>query len=158
MYQQAITKEKAIQKIKHYCAYQERSHYETKEKLYSFKLRRQDVEEILALLIEEDYLNEERFAQRFASGRFSLKKWGRKKIEYELKQKQVSAYNIKTALKQIDELTYKQTLLQLAEAKWNSLKHEQYINRQAKTTSYLLQKGFEASLVQQAVTAVRGAK
>src|ERR1700709_2489168 len=93
-----LTREQAMQKARHYCAYQERSHYEVKQKLYSFGLHKIEVEESLSGLIEEDYLNEERFAIQFAGGHFRMKQWGRVKIRYELKQKQVSEYCIKKAL------------------------------------------------------------
>jgi regulatory protein len=148
-----ISPEKIYQKIKYYCAYQERSHYEVKEKLYSFGLRKNNVEELISKLIEDDLLNEERFAKIFARGKFSLKKWGRIKIEYELKQKRVSTYNIRKGMEEIDSEKYKETLQKLATAKWKSLKNEQYINRQAKTMRFLLQKGFENALVQEAVKA-----
>src|SRR5688500_6130993 len=98
-----LTPEQAFQKIKQYCAYQERSHAEVKEKLYSFSLFKSDVESLISRLIEEDYLNEERFAKMFAGGKFRMKHWGRVKIRYELKQKQVSEYNIKKALQEIAE-------------------------------------------------------
>src|SRR6476661_8147393 len=113
-YRKTLSKEQALQKAKHYCGYQERSHFEAKEKLYSFGLHKQDVELVLSQLIEENYLNEERFAVRFASGKFSLKHWGRIKIKYELKQKQVSEYCIKAALEEIDEEEYKNSLMKLA--------------------------------------------
>ncbi|BAV09763.1 regulatory protein [Filimonas lacunae] len=150
-----ISKEKAIPKIRHYCAYQERTHQEVKEKLYGFGLRKDDVEEILSGLIEEDYLNEERFACQFAGGKFRLKKWGRVKIMHELKQKGVSSYNLKKALTSIDEDDYAATLQKLAIDKWDSLKGEQYLNRQAKAISYLLQKGYELPLAQKAVKGCR---
>ena len=68
-----IGTEKALQKIKHFCSYQERSHQEVKEKLYSFGLYKADVELLLSQMIEENYLNEERFAIAFAGGRFRIK-------------------------------------------------------------------------------------
>jgi regulatory protein len=155
MFRKLVTKEEALKKIKHYCNYQERSHYETKERLYSFGLRKHEVEELIALLIETNELNEERFACKFTKGRFKLKKWGRKKIEHELKQKCVSVYNIKTALKQINEEEYGTILKKLAGEKWDSLKGEQYLNRQVKTINYLLQKGYEHKLVQEAINEIR---
>lgn len=142
-------------KIRHYCAYQERSHQEVKEKLYGFGLRKTDVEELLATLIEDDYLNEARFAEQFAGGKFRMKKWGRVKIVYELKQKQVSPYNIKKALASIDETTYLAVLQKLADDKWALLKQEQHLNRQAKTIQYLLQKGYELPLIKQAIAQSR---
>src|SRR5690349_14747791 len=149
--QQRLTKEQAWQKIKHYCAYQERSHYETKQKLYSFGLYSNDVEDLLSRLIEENYLNEERFAEHFAGGKFRMKHWGKIKITYELRQKQVSSYNIRRALQSISDTDYVTTLQKLAEAKWQQLRGEQYITKQVKATSYLLQKGFEPALIQKAI-------
>lgn len=143
----SLTKEQALQKLRHYCAYQERSHTEVKEKLYSFKLRKDEVEELISMLIEDDYLNEERFAKLFAGGRFRIKKWGRVKIINELKLKKVSAYNIKTAMKEIDDADYLKALSELATKKWKELKGEQYIVRQVKTRNYLLQKGYEPNLI-----------
>ena len=135
------TPEQAFQKLKQYCAYQERSHYEAKEKLYSFGLHKTEVETLLSKLIEEDYLNEERYAILFAGGHFRSKKWGRIKINAALQQKKVSSFNIKKGLKVIDEADYRKCLLQLASTKWSSIKSEQWISRMAKTTNYLLQKG-----------------
>jgi len=154
--QQRLTKEQAWQKIKHYCAYQERSHYEAKQKLYGFGLYKNEVEELLTKLIEEDYLNEERYAEQFAGGKFRMKHWGKVKITYELKQKGVSSYNIRRALQSIAHADYVATLQKLAEAKWKQLQGEQYIARQAKVNSYLLQKGFEQALIQKAIQQLKG--
>ena len=147
--------EKALQKIKHYCAYQERNHRETKEKLYSFGLYKNEVEQLLSQLVEENYLNEERFAIAFAGGRFRIKQWGRVKIKYELKQKNVSEYCIKIALKAIDEKDYQKKLHQLAEAKLKILKSEKnsFIKKH-KLQQYLLQKGFESSLISSIVNSI----
>jgi len=152
-----LTKEQAFQKLKHYCAYQERSHDEVKQKLYGFGLHRQEVEETLSTLIEENYLNEERFAIAFAGGRFRSKQWGRVKIEYELKQKKVSPYCIKKAVNNIDDDAYLKTLQQLARKKWNSLKAPgatDYV-KSSKTTTYLLQRGFERQLIAQAIASLK---
>ena len=149
------TKEQAHQKLKQYCAYQERSHFEAKEKLYSFGLHKTDVETILSKLIEEDYLNEERYAKLFAGGHFRTKKWGRIKINAALQQKRVSSYNIQKGLALIEESEYRKCLLQLASTKWKSLKTDQWLNRMAKTTNYLLQKGYEANLIQLAIAEIR---
>lgn len=150
-----LTPEQALQKLKHFCGYQERSHYETQQKLYSLGLYKKDVEILLSQLIEENYLNEERYAIAFASGRFRIKQWGRIKIKYEMQQHKVSSYNITKALKSIDETDYLATLQALAVKKWASLKSEQYLNRQAKTTSFLMQRGFEPNLIAAAIAKVR---
>lgn len=156
-FKKQLTKEQALQKARHYCGYQERSHAEVKEKLYSFGLRKQEVEEILSQLIEEDYLNEERFAQQFAGGHFRIKHWGRVKITYELKQKRVSEYCIRKGLKEIDEEDYMKMLEKLAGDKWNTLKSEPNLFiKMRKTQDYLLQKGYENGLVREAIEKIRG--
>ena len=155
MNKQYHSKEEALQKAKHYCAYQERCHSEVKEKLYSFGLYKKDVDELLSELITENYLNEERFAILFAGGKFRIKQWGRIKIKYALKQKQVSEYCIKKALAAIDENDYKKTLAKLFEQKLKTLKAEKNIFiKKRKLQDYLLQKGFEADLIRKLIAAV----
>ncbi len=140
--------EQALQKARHYCAYQERCHSEVKEKLYSLGLRKKEVEEAIATLIEENYLNEERFAIQFAGGHFRMKSWGKVKIRYELRGKQVSEYNIKKALADIPEEDYEQALARLMEQKWETLKGEKNIFiKKRKAQDYLLQKGYESDRV-----------
>lgn len=157
LYKKQLTKEQAFQKAKHYCGYQERSHYEVREKLYALGMHKQQVEELISQLIEENYLNEERFAIEFAGGKFRMKQWGRVKIKYELKQKKVSEYCIKKALKQIDEDDYLKSLNILARKKWNSIKGEgvNHFVKMSKTTTYLMQKGFESDLIQAAIAILR---
>lgn len=142
-----LTKEQALQKLKHYCGYQERSHYEVRQKLFELGVWKKDHDEIVSSLIEQDYLNEERFAIAFAGGKFRIKQWGRVKIKYELKQKQVSEYCIKKAMKQIGEEEYRETLAKLATEKYTTLKGEQHLVRKKKTMDYLIARGFEPSLI-----------
>jgi regulatory protein len=146
-----LTKEQALQKLRQYCAYQERCHYEAQQKLWDLGIRRSEHDEIISTLIEEDYLNEERFAKAFAGGKFRMKDWGRKKIYYALKEKRVSEYSIKQAMKEIDDEEYKQNLRELAEGKYEALKDEQYLVRKKKTIDYMLQKGYELDLVTKAI-------
>lgn len=147
MYKKQLTKEQALQKLRHYCAYQERSHSEVRDKLYQLGVWKKDHDEIIASLIEDNYLNEERFAIAFAGGKFRMKHWGRVKIRYELKQKQVSEYSIKKAMKEIKEEDYLKLLEKLAGDKYASLKSEQYLVRKKKTQDYLMQRGFEPELI-----------
>ncbi len=147
VYKKSITKEEALQKLRHYCAYQERCHSEVKEKCYELGVWKKDQDDLLSKLIEENYLNEERFAIAFAGGKWRIKKWGRTKIRYELKQKQVSDYCIKKAMKQIVEEEYEQVLQGLLKEKYDSLKNEQWIIRRKKTMDYLIRKGFEPDLI-----------
>jgi regulatory protein len=145
----SLTKEQAYQKLRHYCAYQDRCHSEVKTKAYSFGLRKPDVEELTSKLIEENCLNEERFAKAFAGGKFRIKQWGRLKIRSELKNKQVSYYCIAAALDEIDDLKYKETLHKLAVKRWNSIKGAgtNLFVKMTKTRDHLLLKGYESNLV-----------
>jgi regulatory protein len=113
------------------------------------------VEVLLSKLIEEDYLNETRFATLFAGGHFRTKKWGRVKIAYELKQKRVSAYNIKAGLATIEEEAYEQTIFKLALDKWEKCKGEVGYAKQAKVMQYLVSRGFESGPVQAAITKIK---
>lgn len=151
MYKKHLTKEQALQKLKHYCAYQERCHQDVKEKLYLLGVWKKEHDEIIASLIEENYLNEERFAIAFAGGKFRINQWGRVKIKYALKQKQVSDYCIKKAMKQIVEEEYLSRLKKLADEKYASLKSEQYLIRKKKTMDYLISRGYEMDLVRTAL-------
>ena len=143
-----IGKEQAIQRIRHYCAYQDRAQQEVRDKLYELGMTKDEVEEIMSDLIAENFLNEERFAVQFAGGHFRIKGWGKVKIQHALQQKRVSSYNIKIGLKAIDGDAYLKTLEQLATKKWNSLKGERGLSRMAKTYAFLQQRGFEPILYQ----------
>lgn len=150
-YRKRLSKEEALQKLRHYCAYQERCHKEVKDKLYGFGLSRDDVEESISTLIQENYLNEERYAVEFAGGHFRSKQWGRVKIGYELKMKGVSQYCINKALGSIDEGDYIKTIRTLIRKKRSSIKGEglKTWQRDQKVAAYLAQRGFESALVQQ---------
>jgi regulatory protein len=143
-----VGKEQAILSIRHFCAYQERAQQEVRDKLYELGMTKPEVEEIIADLISENFLNEERFATSFAGGHFRIKGWGRLKINHALYQKRVSAYNIKMALRSIDEDDYEAKLKDLAAKKWATLKGERGLARMAKTQAFLHQRGFEPALIQ----------
>ena len=147
VYKKSLSKEEALQKLKHYCAYQERCHSEVKEKCFELGIRQKDHDELISQLIEENYLNEERFAIAFAGGKWRVKRWGRNRIRYELKQKQVSEYCIKKAMKQIPGDEYEEVLQKLIREKYESLKDEQWIIRKKKTVDHFIRKGFEPELV-----------
>jgi regulatory protein len=149
------SKEEALQKAKHFCAYQERCHSEVKEKLYSLGQYKKEVDELLSELISENYLNEERFAIMFAGGKFRIKQWGRIKIKYALKQKQISEYCIKKALNAIDDTEYSKTLEKLFEQKLKTLKSEKNIFiKKRKLQDHLMQKGFESDLIRELTAAM----
>jgi regulatory protein len=151
-----IGTEQALQKARHYCAYQERSHSETRRKLMGFGLGRTDVDRLLATLIEDGYLNEERFATSFAGGRFRAKKWGRIRIVHELRMRGVGEANIRQAMASIDDDEYRRCIERLAHKRWRELKELEGSPRErlAKTASYLVARGFEAPLVREAMASI----
>jgi len=145
---QKFTPLQSLPQAKHYCAYQERCHSEVKDKLYGFGLNKNEVEQIISTLIEENYLNEERFAIQYAGGHFRSKKWGKVKIAYALKQKQVSAYCIKKALQQINDEDYFKTMQKVFDDKLKALKSEKNIFiKKRKLQDHLMQRGFENDLI-----------
>jgi len=147
LYKKSLNKEQALQKLRHYCGYQERCSSEVKRKLFDLGIAQKEHDEIISTLIEENCLDEERFAIAYAGGKFRMKQWGRIKIKHALLQKQASEYCINMALKQIDEKEYKVVLKNLIEEKYTALKSEQYLIRKRKTMDYLMQKGYEPELI-----------
>ena len=143
----SLTKEQALQKLRHYCSYQERCHSEVKTKLYQLGVNKTLWDEMIADLIEGNYLNEERFAIAFARGKFKMNHWGKRKIEYALKEKFISDYCIKKAMKEISENDYAEILDKLAREKYDSMKGEQNHVRRKKTMDYLVGRGFEGILI-----------
>ena len=110
MEKKIISPEKALQKAESYCAYQERSQQEVRDKIYSWGLHREDVENIIATLVTYGFLKEERFASAYTNGKFRIKKWGRNKIREALRGKKVPDPLINKALLIIDEKEYEKTL------------------------------------------------
>lgn len=137
----------ALIKLQSWCAYQERSQQEVRDKLYELGLWPEAVENIIAKLIEDNFLNEERFAMAFAHGKFAIKKWGKIKIRMELKQKRVSDYCLKKALAQIDDTEYLNTLKKLIATKRRSISEKNPLKLKYKLASYALSKGYEKDLV-----------
>ena len=150
-----LTTDMAYPKIKHYCAYSERCHWEVREKLFTYGLIKKDVEILITRLIEEDCLNETRYAKLFTGSHFRLHKWGRVKIYNALKQKKVSDQNIKLSLKEISDEDYLTILSKLVQQKWIQLKTEQYVNRELKTMAYLMQKGYERPAIQGVINKIK---
>lgn len=142
-----ITDEKVgLAKAEHYCAYQERSQQEVRDKLYEWGLYTNAVENIITQLIEANFLNEERFAKAYVRGKFNQKNWGRIKIKQGLKIKNVSPVLIKKALLSIDLNDYMTTLTRILEKKANTLVESNAYKRSYKLQQYALSRGFEPEL------------
>ena len=150
-------KNEAFKKMRSFCNYQPRAHKEVKDKLYSFGLWKRDVEEVLAQLIVEGYVNEGKFTDHYVDEKFEMNKWGRVKIKSHLNQRQISEYCMNAAIKRIKETEYKNNLYLFARKKWDSVKGIgcNHFVKLRKTGNYLLQKGYESHLVWDALRKLR---
>ena len=138
-------------KLCSYCAYQERCVSEVKDKLRQWKIDDDKAEKIIARLIEENFLNEERFARVFAGGKFRINKWGRAKISYELQRKQVPGHIIQLGLEEIGDEEYIEALKDLLVKKSREIKEKDGFKKKQKLISFGVQKGYEYELVRKAV-------
>jgi regulatory protein len=141
------TPEQAIIKIRDWCAYQERCQQEARDKLYDYGLKTDDVENIIAQLVNENFINEERFAIAFAGGKFRIKKWGKVKIKQELKAKRVSDYCIKKGLAVIDSTDYINTLKKVLALQAKSITEKNFLKKKQKLIRHALGKGYEQDLI-----------
>lgn len=139
----------ALSKIESWCAYQERCQQETRDKLYSWGLWKDAVENIISELISRNFLNEERFAIAFAGGKFRIKKWGKQKIKMELKKRNVPESIIRRALKEIGADDYDVAIEKVLATKWKSEKEKHPLKKKLKVMRYLVSRGFEMDIIQQ---------
>lgn len=137
----------ALAKIQDWCAYQERSQQEVRDKLYDYGLRTDDIELLISQLISDNFINEERFARAYAGGKFRIKKWGRIKIKAGLKAKRVSDHCIRKGMEEIPEKEYRNTLQKLLDEKSKLLNEKNKIRRKYKLLRYAASKGYEQQLV-----------
>ena len=136
-------------RLERYCAYQERCHQEVKNKLRQLGAYRDTSDAVISHLIQNDYLNETRFAMLYVRGKFSIKKWGKKRIINELKIRKITTYNIDKGLKQISKKNYQRTFNKLAQKRWDDLKKkkEPLEKRKMKLVKYLQYRGWENDLI-----------
>lgn len=143
----AITPAEGLAKIYRYCAYQERSHLEVKNKLFEFGLRTGEVDEIVARLITEGFLNEERYAKAFAGGKFRMMKWGRLKIQRELEIAGLTTKCIARGMMEIDQKDYLKTLVGLIRKKSSQTSEPDVFKKKNKLARFAIGKGYEPELV-----------
>lgn len=146
-----FTIKEALQKLEHFCAYQERCHDEVVSKLYSLKMTADEIDTIIVKLIEDNFLNETRFACSFARGKHRIKHWGKIRITNELKARHISSTNITLALKEITAEEYYETFENLSERCWNSLTESNLLKKRKKFCDYILRRGYESNLVYEKV-------
>lgn len=141
------TYEEALAKLQRYCAYQERCHHEVRTKLLQLKVYGDTLEEVISALVQEGFLNEQRFAETFTSGKYRLKAWGRNKIKKALYEKYVSAYCIKKAMASIDEIEYLAVLERALDKYLYRWRHLDTFSLRGRAFKYAMNKGYSFSEV-----------
>lgn len=141
------TLQEATHKMERYCVYQERCHQEVRQKLEGMRMIPEAIDVIIVHLLEHNFLNEERFAKTFVSGKFKIKRWGRRRLTHELKKKDIGKVNINQALAEIGNEEYIEVFNDLAEKKANSIKENNKFKKRKKLIDYLLYRGWESHLV-----------
>ncbi|WP_178990956.1 regulatory protein RecX [Winogradskyella schleiferi] len=141
------TVNEAQKKLEHYCAYQERCHKDVRLKLRAMNMIPEAIDVIMVHLIQHNFLNEERFAKAFVSGKFRIKKWGKNRLVRELKFREISKYSIDTALKEIDLDDYYKTLDELTLKRIAQVNEKNSYKKKKKVADYLLYRGWESHLV-----------
>lgn len=137
--------------LERYCSYQERTHKEVISRLIKMGMISEAIDLITISLLQNDFLNEERFAKSFARGKFRINKWGKIKITQHLVFKGISKANITIGLLEIDDEEYKKTILSLADKKRLLIKEENKFKKNQKLIQYLQQKGFETSIIYECI-------
>jgi regulatory protein len=143
----ALSPREVLSKLEQYCAYQERCHAEVLQKLREFALSNTEKDEIIVALLQNNYLNEERFALLFSVSKFHQKKWGKVRIKNELKARQLTDFLIQKALKEINLEEYEHTFEQLSLHHWESIRESNALKKKKKFCDYLLRKGWESDRV-----------
>lgn len=147
MQKKVFTVQEIKRKLEQYCVYQDRCHKEVEQKMREYNLIPEAKEMILLSLLKDNFLNEERFAKSFARGKFRIKHWGKQRIVQELKQRDISAYNIKSALKEIDEQEYLKTIFEITEKRNSTINESNSYKKKKKLIDFLLRKGYETDLI-----------
>ncbi len=142
-----LTKNEAVIRLRKYCAYQDRCHQEVRNKLFELKFYGDELEEVISELIQENFLNEERFARSYARGKFRFKNWGKRKILGELKRRKISEYCIKKAFTEIEEEEYMEVLYKVLEKKIKLTNGKNKYEIKQKVVNYAIQRGFESFLI-----------
>lgn len=149
--QKTYTVDEAKQKMEYFCSYQERCHQEVVEKLRLMKMIPEAVDLIVVHLLDNNFLNEERFARSFARGKHRIKYWGKIRIVNELKFRNISKYNIDAALKEITQEEYLFNFHKLADSHWLNMREQDSLKKRKKFCDYLLRKGFESTIIYEKV-------
>lgn len=153
-----FTVEEAKRSLERFCIYQDRCHQEIEKKLAEMHMIPEACEVVILHLMENDFINEERFSKSFARGKFRIKKWGKQRIIRELRMREISAHNIETALKEIDNDEYFRTLYEIAERRFAGINESNSLKKKKKLIDFLMRKGYENNLIFEVVGELTGFK
>lgn len=138
--------------MQRYCVYQDRCHQEIRSKLIDHQVYGDDLEHIIIELIKDNFLNEERFAKAYVSGKYKIKRWGRMRLKQELKRRAISEYCIRKAMQEIDEDVYKENLHHILSKKWNGTSTSWTTRKQL--TQHAISKGYEYEIIGQTIASL----
>lgn len=144
--------EKALEKAKWYCSFQERCILDLENRFLAWKVKKEEWDKLVDVLLEQDFLNEDRYVEDFVRGKFNIKKWGRLKIKAELLKKKINSKKVEEELNKIREEDYIKTLEYLLEKKKALLPNvEDELKLRDKLYRYLISKGYESDLIVKAL-------
>ena len=146
-----LSPDQVLDKMAKYCAYQERCVKDVRDKLKTYDIPQEDRDKILVFLLDNRFVNDERFAKSFVRGKVNQSGWGMNKIRFHLMQKGITKEIIDEALGQTDEEVYRQRLIDILKTKSKTVKAETDYEKKRKLAAYAMQKGFEGSLVWEVV-------
>lgn len=146
-----LSPDQVLDKMAKYCAYQERCVKDVRDKLKTYDIPQEDRDKILVFLLDNRFVNDERFAKSFVRGKVNQSGWGMNKIRFHLMQKGITKEIIDEALGQTDEVVYRQRLIDILKTKSKTVKAETDYEKKRKLAAYAMQKGFEGSLVWEVV-------
>lgn len=146
-----LTPDQVLDKMAKYCAYQERCVKEVRDKLKTFDIAEEEKTKILEYLLDNHFVNDERYAKAFVRGKVNQSGWGVNKIRFHLIQKGINKDIIEEALGQTDEEAYRQRLIEILKTKAKTVKADSDFEKKRKLASYAMQKGFEGPLVWEVV-------
>ena len=142
-----LTPDQVLDKMAKYCAYQERCVKDVRDKLKTFDISQKEKDEILDYLLDNRFVDDERFAKSFVRGKINQSGWGVNKIRFHLIQKGIDKEIIDEALGQTDKETYRQRLIDILKTKSKTVKAANDFEKKRKLAAYAMQKGFEGNLV-----------
>ena len=144
---QPLTSDQVLDKMAKYCGYQERCVKDVRDKLKTYDIPQEEKNKILDYLLDNRFVNDERFAKSFVRGKINQSGWGMNKIRFHLVQKGIAKEIIDEALEQTDDEVYRQRLNDILTTKTKTIKAENDFERKRKLAAYAMQKGFESGLV-----------